>query len=138
MQMQLQALIAEEAVVWRMVEGSNTGSHMEVARPSIFSGEVGKIGGFTMVCKLYLRMKMKEAPLEEQILWILSYIQGGSVDVWKENVLEDLEGGILEYEIVGEFFMDIRKEFREEDEEVVKVAKLRRIEQEGKTMDKYM
>jgi len=42
--------------------------------------------------------------------------------------LEDLEGGILEYETVGEFFTDIRKKFRKEDEEVVKVVELRRIE----------
>jgi len=53
-------------------------------------------------------------------------------------VLEDLEGGILEYEIVGEFFVDIRKEFGGKDEEVVKVAELRRIEQEEKTIKKYM
>jgi len=40
---------------------------MEVARPLIFSGEAGKVGEFIMACKLYLRMKMREAPLEEQI-----------------------------------------------------------------------
>ena len=81
---------------------------------------------------------MKEAPLEEQIQWILSYIQGESADVWKENMLEDLERGILEYETVGEFFMDIRKEFGRGDEKMVKAAELRRIEQGGKTMEEYM
>jgi len=91
------------------VEESNTGSHMEVVRPLIFSGGVGKIGGFIIVCKLYLRMKMKKALLEEQIQWILSYVQGGSVDIWKENVLEDLEEGILEYETVGEIFHRYKK-----------------------------
>ena len=137
-QIQIQALIARGAVVGRVVEGSNTGFHMEVARPSIFSREAGKIGEFIMVCKLYLRMKMKEAPLEEQIQWILSYVQGESADVWKGNMLEDLERGILEYETVGEFFMDIRKEFGRGDEKMVKAAELRRIEQEGKTMEEYM
>ncbi len=81
MQMQLQALIVGGAVVVRTAEGSNTEFHIEVARPSILSREVEKIRGFIMVCKLYLRMKMREAPLEEQIQWILLYIQGGSVDV---------------------------------------------------------
>jgi len=61
-------------VAERGIEGLNIGSHMEVARPSIFSGEVGRAGGFITVCKLYLRMKMREAPLEEQIQWILSYV----------------------------------------------------------------
>ena len=101
---------------------------MEVARPSIFNGEVGKVEGFIMACKLYLRMKMRKVPLEEQIQWILSYVQGGSADVWKENVLEHLEGGILEYDIVGEFIANIRKEFGGGNKEAVKVAELKRLE----------
>jgi len=40
---------------------------------------------------------------------VLSYVQGGLADVWKENILEDLKGGLLEYETVGEFLADIRK-----------------------------
>ena len=101
---------------------------MEVARPSIFNGEVGKVEGFIMACKLYLRMKMRKVPLEEQIQWILSYVQGGSADVWKENILEDLEEGILEYETVGEFFADTRKEFGRGDKETVKVVELKTLE----------
>ena len=50
------------------------------------------------------------------------------MDVWKENILEDLKAGILEYEMVGEFLTDIRKEFGEEDEKVTKIAELRRLE----------
>ena len=61
---------------------------MEVAKPAIFNGEAGRIGGFVIICRLYLRMKMKEAIVEEQVQWVLSYVQGGSVDVWKENVIE--------------------------------------------------
>ena len=52
----------------------------------------------------------------------------GSADVWKKNTLEDLEEKLLEYEIVGEFLADIRKEFREEDEKLAKVAELKRLE----------
>jgi len=65
MQAQLQALIAKGAVTERVAEGSNTESHMEVARPSIFSREAGNIGGFITACKLYLRMRMRKALLEE-------------------------------------------------------------------------
>jgi len=36
-------------------------------------------------------------------------VQGGSVDVWKENILEDLEEEALEYESVGEFLAAIKK-----------------------------
>ena len=50
------------------------------------------------------------------------------MDVWKENILEDLKVGILEYEMVGEFLTDIRKEFGGENKKVTKVAKLKRLE----------
>ena len=53
-------------------------------------------------------------------------------------MLEDLEGGILEYETVGEFFADRRKEFRKRDKEAVKAAELRRMEQERRTIEEYV
>ena len=52
--------------------------------------------------------------------------------------MEDLEAGLLEYETAGEFLADIRKEFGEGDEELVKVAELRRLEQEGKMMKEFV
>jgi len=55
--------------------------------------------------------------------------------VWKENILEDLEEELLKYETAGEFLADIRKEFGGEDKETVKVVELKRIEQEGKTIE---
>ena len=50
------------------------------------------------------------------------------MNIWKENTLEDLEGGLLKYEIAEEFLTDIKKEFGEGDEEGVKVAELKRLE----------
>jgi len=37
-------------------------------------------------------------------------VQGGSVDIWKENVMEELETGEIEFESAGEFLVVIRKE----------------------------
>ena len=44
----------------------------------------------------------------------------------KENILEDLKAGLLEYEIVEEFLVEIKKEFGGENEKTVKVAELKR------------
>jgi len=69
---------------------------------------------------------------------MLSYVQGGLVDIWKENVLEDLEERELEYKLVEEFLAAIKKEFGGEKEELVKVTELKRLEQEGKTMEEFV
>jgi len=39
----------------------------EVARPQVFDGISSKILGFVMVCKLYIRIKIRKAAVEEQI-----------------------------------------------------------------------
>ena len=63
MQAQIQALLAQ-AGGERGVMGSNMGSHMDVAKPAIFNGEAGKVGGFILACKLYIRNKMRGDTVE--------------------------------------------------------------------------
>ena len=67
-----------------------------MARPQEFDGSSGRVAGFITVCKLYIQMRIRGALVEEQIQWMLSYVQEEVADVWKENILEDLEGGLLE------------------------------------------
>ena len=105
-QAQIQALIAGGAGAERGVIGSNMGPQMEVAKPPVFNREAGRVGRFITACRLYLRMKMREAMVEEQVQWILSYVQGGSADVWKENILEDLEVGEVEYKSARKFLAE--------------------------------
>jgi len=71
MQAQIQALLAaaREATsgAEREVAEVNRGYQMKVAKPAVFSGEAGKVRGFIMACRLYLRIKMREATVEEQV-----------------------------------------------------------------------
>ena len=46
--------------------------------------------------------------------------------------------GLLEYETIGKFLADIRKEFGREDEKSVKVVELKRLEQGEKTIEKFI
>ena len=89
-------------------------------------------------CRLYLKIKMREATVEEQVQWVLSYVQGGSADVWKENIMEELETGEIEYETIEEFLTSIKKEFGSGKEESVKAAKLRKLEQEGRMIEEFI
>ena len=52
--------------------------------------------------------------------------------------MEELEAGEVEYESVEEFFTILRKEFGGGEEESVKAAELRKLEQGGKTMEEFV
>jgi len=72
MQVQIQALLAAGGGAGtggteRATTGSNMGPHMEVAKPAIFNGETGKVEGFIMACRLFLRIKLRKAMVEEQV-----------------------------------------------------------------------
>jgi len=53
-------------------------------------------------------------------------------------MLEDLEGGLLKHETAEEFLVNLKKEFGGGDKETVKVAELKRLEQEGRTMEEFV
>jgi len=58
--------------------------------------------------------------------------------MWKENVLDELKAGELKFETVGEFLVEIKKEFRGGEEELVKAAELRKLEQGGKMIEEFV
>jgi len=140
MQAQIQALLAVQggAGAGGVATGTNEESHMEVVKPTIFNGEAGRVGGFISACKIYIRNKLRGETVEGQVQWALSYVQGGSADVWKENLIEELESGEVEYKSIEEFFTSLKKEFGGGEEESVKVAELRKIEQRGRTMEEFV
>ena len=126
MQAQIQALLAQAGGAG--AERGATGPQMEVAKLAIFNGEAGRVGGFITACRLYIKMKLRGTTVEEQVQWVLTYMQGGPADVWKENIMEELESGEVEYESVEEFLTCLKKEFGGGEEESVKAAELRKLE----------
>ena len=62
-------------------------------------------------CREYREIKMKEKMVEDQILWVLTCMDGETVEKWKEMMKDDLKEGLREYVTLKEFFGEIRKEF---------------------------
>ena len=58
--------------------------------------------------------------------------------MWKENVMEKLEVGEMEYETVEEFLTVLKREFGGGEKELVKVAELRKLKQGGRTMEEFV
>ena len=47
--------------------GGNASAATEVAKPQTFDGTPSKFSRFVAACKLYIRMRLRESSVEEQI-----------------------------------------------------------------------
>ena len=71
-------------------------------------------------------------------MFLTLYVQEGSANIWKKIVLEDLEAETLEYGTIREFLADLKKEFSGGDNEIIKVAELRKIEQGNRIIENFV
>ena len=66
------------------------------------------------------------------------YMYKCSVYIWKENIFEYLETGVLDFKIVEQFLKEIKKEFGGKDKKSSKVVQLKQFKQDQQTMDEYI
>ena len=59
---------------------------------------------FINTAHLYLSMRITEEPKATKMAWVLSYIQGGVVEAWKDNLLDELSKRESEVETMKELF----------------------------------
>ena len=104
------------------------GSRVEVARPQMFNGKIEEVSAFINAAHLYIRMKMTEEAATTQVVWVLSYVQGGVAEAWKDNLLDELAKEESEVESAEQLFTKIRNDFGETSEEERKIEQLRMIE----------
>jgi len=83
-------------------------------------------------------MKITEEVAATQVAWVLSYVQGGIAEAWKDNLLNELVKGESEVESAEQLFAKIRNNFGETSEEERKIEQLRTIEQGGRTCNEYV
>jgi len=94
---------------------------VKVAKPPLFSGRIEEVSIFINVAHLYLSMRMTGELEATRIAWVLSYVQGGVAEAWKDNLLDELSKGESEVETAEELFQKIRNEFEETGEEERKI-----------------
>ena len=97
-----------------------------------------EVSAFVNVACLYIRIKIMEEVAMIQVAWVLSYVQEGIVEVWKDNLLDELAKGESEVESAEQLFTKIRNDFGETLEEERKIEQLRTIKQRERTYNKYM
>jgi len=97
------------------------GSKVEVARPQVFSGKMEEVSAFVNAAHLCIRMKMTEEAAVTQVVWVLSYVQGGVAEAWKDNLLDELVKGESEVETVEQLFAKIWDDFGKTSEEERKI-----------------
>jgi len=114
------------------------GSRVEVAKPQMFNGKMEEVSTFINAAHLYIRMKMTEEAATTQVAWVLSYVQGGVAEAWKDNLLDELAKGESEVESAEQLFTKIRNDFGETSEEERKIEQLRTIEQAERTCNEYV
>ena len=69
---------------------------------------------------------------------VLLYIQGGSVDIWKKNMMEGLKNESLEFATVGDFLTDLKQKFGNRNNKLVKIAELKKVEKRSKTIKEFV
>jgi len=81
---------------------------------------------------------MTEEVATTQVAWVLSYVQGGVAEAWKDNLLDELAKGESEVEAAEQLFSKIRNDFGEASEKERKIEQLWTIEQGGRTCNEYV
>ena len=107
-------------------------------KPQVFNKRMEEVSAFINVARIYIRMKMTEEAATTQVAWVLSYVQGGVAEAWKDNLMDELAKGELEVETAEQLFSKIRNDFGETSEEERKIKQLRTIEQGNRMCDEYI
>ena len=87
----------------------------EVRLPQVFDETSSRVSEFLEECRRYIKRKMKEVKMEDQIYWVISYVQGGAIDKWKEKMVDKIFEDKWKNRYVEEVLKDIEKEFGEKD-----------------------
>jgi len=118
---QLLTLIASLQQQVAILLQQNGGARVKVAKSPLFSGKIEEVSMFINVAHLYLSIRITEELKMARMAWVLSYMQGGVAETWKDNLLDKLLKRELEIEMAEELFGKMRNKFGETVEKERKI-----------------
>jgi len=118
---QLLTLIASLQQQVAILLQQNGGARVKVAKSPLFSGKIEEVSMFINVAHLYLSIRITEELKMARMAWVLSYMQGGVAETWRDNLLNKLLKRELEIEMAEELFGKMRNKFGETVEKERKI-----------------
>ena len=110
----------------------------KVAVPQPFTGKMSKLDAFKTACYMYMQGRKDEFEDEDaKIIWILSYLQGGTALKWREVAIKSMMEGEQVFEDSKELLETIRKTFGDPNEDT-HVFQITTMVQGDKTADEHV
>ena len=81
---------------------------------------------------------MRKESVREQVYQILTYVQKKTADIWKKNILANLELENWKFLSVEELLVVLKKEFERGDNKQAKIAEFKQLKQDSYTINKFV
>jgi hypothetical protein len=110
-------------------------------KPAVFSGDRKTLEKFLRDCLIYVQSNKKDFNDENaRVQFVLSYIDGGEVDSWKEYYVKTLidEDENVHWPKLEELTNNLHKNFAKEDQVEESLRKLETMKQDGRTAEEVV
>jgi Zinc knuckle len=111
----------------------------KIAKPQPFSGNMHEVDAFRTSCFMYLKGCAGDFPTEDaKIIWVLSFLQGGTAGRWREVAVREIMDGESPFETVDALLETIEETFGDPNKEDTRVFEITTMVQGTKTADEHV
>jgi hypothetical protein len=119
--------------------GSSWQRSPTIAKPQPFSSSMHEVDAFRTSCFMYLKGCVGDFPTEDsKIIWVLSFLQGGTAGRWREVAVREIMDGESPFETVDALLETIEETFRDPNKEDMRVFEITTMVQGTKTADEHV